>query len=416
MELLLTERFHNGSLAGKKAEILRSGDSKPATLWFAVPTEFEFMITTDDQFLLPFLLHLHMVWKEQIRWKDAEFDAAFYRNCLAACAQFRAWYKSLNPLGFSTPVTCIPRKANQRPRSVASLYSGGIDFLFTLTRHNSAVGDAGTRAVDRPISFAVHVFYLQSADQYVELAGSESGLRDACEQLGATFVPIYTNSMFFSDQLRAWWGRLVQSASMATAFHFLGGGIDTGLIGSSHSYGHLIPWGSSPVIDPLYSSSDLAIVHDGSTFTRVEKTGAIAQSEAALSVINVCDNLVPGHGYRNCSRCQKCLRTMITLDLFDSTGDRCPAFDWSSYKTEDYGKAFLRDDSEATFALEIAEASREKRPDIYATCLHALRRSSLLSWLAHLEEFAVRNSPFVRRNRIAAKKLKTWLYTAVDLR
>ena len=42
------------------------------------------------------------------------------------------------------------------------------------------------------------------------------------------------------------------------------------LIAASDTYGQLVPWGSHPHVDPLWSTESLAFVHDGCEATRLE--------------------------------------------------------------------------------------------------------------------------------------------------
>ena len=82
-------------------------------------------------------------------------------------------------------------------------------------------------------------------------------------------------------------------------------------IPSSYPYSNLNPCGSHVLLDPLWSTEDLEIVHDGCEATRVEKAALVAQSEIALRNLRVC--LFKPEDGLNCEQCEKCLRSMAAL-------------------------------------------------------------------------------------------------------
>lgn len=97
------------------------------------------------------------------------------------------------------------------------------------------------------------------------------------------------------------------------------------LVGASHCYAELPRYGSHPLTDPLWSTDTLRIVHDGAEATRVEKiAGEIAASDVAMQYLRVCWQNTGGR--YNCCECEKCLRTMVALDILGIL-DKCRSFD-----------------------------------------------------------------------------------------
>jgi hypothetical protein len=82
------------------------------------------------------------------------------------------------------------------------------------------------------------------------------------------------------------------------------------LIAASTTYDKLYPWGSHPLLDPLWSTEGLTFVHDGCEMDTIDKTRIVARSRLVLDTLRPCAGY--GSGY-NCGRCPKCLRTMIDL-------------------------------------------------------------------------------------------------------
>jgi hypothetical protein len=81
----------------------------------------------------------------------------------------------------------------------------------------------------------------------------------------------------------------------------------------SDHYRHLPSLGSHPVLDHLWPTEMLEIVHDGAEATRTDKVvHQIGRSRLALETLSVCWRSEPAH---NCGICEKCLRTMVALEM-----------------------------------------------------------------------------------------------------
>jgi hypothetical protein len=101
-------------------------------------------------------------------------------------------------------------------------------------------------------------------------------------------------------------------AVIASIAHLLRHRILNVTIASSESVFDSAPWGSSPLLDPHYSSADLTVRHDSACFTRLEKIRVVSQWPEGLAVLRVCHDLRRGRKL-NCERCEKCMRTMVGL-------------------------------------------------------------------------------------------------------
>ncbi|MBE9167394.1 hypothetical protein IQ238_07590 [Pleurocapsales cyanobacterium LEGE 06147] len=83
---------------------------------------------------------------------------------------------------------------------------------------------------------------------------------------------------------------------------------------SSYNLANLNPWGSHPLIDPRFSSSDLHIRHEDAALSRLAKTQLVAQWDVALKHLRVCNEKSSYlEGNYNCGKCEKCLRTMVAF-------------------------------------------------------------------------------------------------------
>lgn len=82
-------------------------------------------------------------------------------------------------------------------------------------------------------------------------------------------------------------------------------------VSASHSYNQLIPLGTHPLTDPLWSNECVEVMHEGAEAGRLDKIRIICGCESALANLRVCYH----DANVNCGTCDKCLRTMIALKL-----------------------------------------------------------------------------------------------------
>ncbi|MGY5450736.1 hypothetical protein ACVFI8_07280 [Agarivorans sp. MS3-6] len=80
---------------------------------------------------------------------------------------------------------------------------------------------------------------------------------------------------------------------------------------------------------PLLSTESLQSHSVGSEYSRVEKTLRISDNSHSFKVLDVC---VKGDLAQNCSHCEKCLRTLLTLDIADKLSLYQDSFDMAVYQ------------------------------------------------------------------------------------
>ena len=119
------------------------------------------------------------------------------------------------------------------------------------------------------------------------------------------------------------WGKTCHGAVLASIALALGEGFTEVNIASTYDWEHLVPWGSHPKLDPLWSNGKLLLSHDGCEATRLDKTRLVSEHPIALEALRVCyenfDSLY------NCGKCKKCLRTMDELQRCGAL-ERCGSF------------------------------------------------------------------------------------------
>jgi len=139
------------------------------------------------------------------------------------------------------------------------------------------------------------------------------------EDAAVTLIPVYTNFRHLCD-LRELWLNSFFGAVLAAVGHAFVRRLDRVYIGSSYNLPHLHPCGSHPLLDPEYSSIDLAVRHKDAAMSRLDKHRVVAGWPAAFDHFRVCLANVPDR--LNCGVCEKCTRTrteLVALGLLDQT-------------------------------------------------------------------------------------------------
>ncbi len=128
--------------------------------------------------------------------------------------------------------------------------------------------------------------------------------------LGIASIPVRTNLLeldpdgnFFSYK---WHG-----AVLAALAHLFDSRFRRACIASTYDTPYLAPWGSHPLLDPLYGSTRLRIDHTDQGWSRLAKTALVSEWPLGLDHLLVCQGDISG--VTNCGACEKCIRTMTAL-------------------------------------------------------------------------------------------------------
>lgn len=147
-------------------------------------------------------------------------------------------------------------------------------------------------------------------------------IHEIASEFGKNVIEIETNAREHFD-FYVNWGKLGHGAALAAIGHLLSPAFHRIYIPSSYTYSHLFPWGSHPILDPLWSSETLEFIHDGCEATRVEKVALLSKYDIALHSLRVCWTN-PDSVY-NCGKCEKRIRMMINLNINNAL-NRCTTF------------------------------------------------------------------------------------------
>ncbi|MFD0345158.1 hypothetical protein ACFQ0M_01880 [Kitasatospora aburaviensis] len=180
-----------------------------------------------------------------------------------------------------------PDEAQSGRGAVGLFFTLGVDCFYSL------LGDGGRRSEPhhRPITDLLFVNFEQHTGP--DHARLLDRVRLVADRSDCRAVVAETNLRAFTAPLVRW--EDFHGAALGSTALALQGLLGRCLIAASFEYRHLPPFGSHPVLDHLWSSESLEIVHDGADATRAEKVARrLARSDLALQNLTVCWRSRPG--------------------------------------------------------------------------------------------------------------------------
>lgn len=272
-------------------------------VWFRFPSSVPIELRPEP--FLPLALMEAMVRGVPIRVERPHTVSARLAGSFERIQQiFTSW----NSEDFRV-VALISELSDTLPQTnrVVSCYSGGIDSSYTYACFKDEI---------------THLLLAQGFDgiQTEEQWQKNIEARQCfANQEGKPLVPVANNAREFLE------GRLL-SFEVAHGSLLAGVGLALGagriLIPSSSAYGNLFPWGSHPLLDPLWSTEATEVVHHGLELSRTGKIEFISHNQHLLDHLQVCWKTP----YENCGQCPKCVRTSLVLHLLGKTSVRMPPF------------------------------------------------------------------------------------------
>ena len=284
----------------------------PFPLWYRFPGWCEPFLSAEngDPFLAALLVPA-MRLKEPLL-----IPAPVSPQLLAALPRIQDVYAAFSPLYTRVPIEAMTR---ERPRAsdvggVGLFFSLGVDSFYSLLK-NQRDHPHDTNTITHLIS--AHGFDVPFTEWDTTFpADFLANLRRVSAETGKALIPVVSNVRREAGKLAPW--TMTHGGAMVSIPLALGNLLRRVTIAASTTYDRLYPWGTHPVLDPLWATERIAFVHDGCEINSIDKTAAVAQSPLVRATLRVC----PGHGPGyNCGQCLKCLRTMIDLQLAGALDD-----------------------------------------------------------------------------------------------
>lgn len=294
---------------GDGVEIHLSAATGPATVSFWAPSDVDLADHRADATLAALLLPAMRVGADLAI--DGPVSTRMLEGARTIQDVFWTWDRTLRPtrpwyrrIEVTAEQSAAP--AATTARGTASFFTGGVDSFHTALVHRDAL-DA---------LIYVHGFDVPLGEARLRAEVSRR-IGDAAATLELPLIEIETDLRALGDHAGVPWPDY-HGAALATVALLLAPRFSRVLVPATHTYGHLEGLGSHPLVDPLWSTEEVAIVHDGADATRVDKLRMLAREGAAREHLRVCwEN--PGGAY-NCGRCEKCVRTGAAIRVAGAEG------------------------------------------------------------------------------------------------
>lgn len=345
------------------------GEPGAEVCWFDFPDELASQLSTSGTPWLAAILPMAGALHEPIEIAGP-VDPLLLEASTELLRVWHCWHPYVEVVDVrGTPLTPHAREA--APRRSAAFFSGGVDSWHALLTRDP---DDLLLVWGFDIALAQPDVFARMRERYARIAG----------EFGKPLIDVATNL-----RTTRWgqldWPLLSHGAALAAVALLLEPRLGRVFIGSTGGYGDLAPWGSHVVTDPMFSTTQLRIIPDGAGLSRSQKTAVVAQSPLAMRHLRVCFALGTDE---NCGRCNKCLRTMTTLELLGAL-PQCETFPDDRVDVRRLSQAVYRYRHDAGYTRDIrALAVERQRLDIVRAIDHSLRRSrafarrrALCDWL-----------------------------------
>lgn len=273
-------------------------------LWFRLPAGYG---RTDvaDPFVAAALLPAMRLGEDVELAADTSLSAALADGLDQLQEIYRMWFPRLSRITVDGRVTPTPPHRAER----ATFFSAGVDSLYTYYRKRETLS---------------RLVFLIGIDMQVDneslAAETVRRNREFAEAEGKTLVVVASNIRELGYRHDFSWAHHYCAGGLGAIALLLG--FETMLVPASQPAVDLYPDGSSPVIDPLYTSEATRIIYEGPAI-RYRKMRYLADYPEALALLRVCWQ---DRGY-NCGECEKCLRTMLIARMFDIDIPTLPKLD-----------------------------------------------------------------------------------------
>ena len=235
-----------------------------------------------------------------------------------------AWYSSeCRPVRLETKLGIRPPRLDREERA-GSFLSGGLDSVATLRANRLDFPRDHPRSIkDCLVVYGFDFGGREGADRQAgPFERAFTSLSNIARDAEVNLIRVCTNIRHLDDNVD-FWMKVFHGAALAAVAHALSNRLTRVNIASTAKIPRTLPWGSHPLLDPNYGSTDLLISHDGLRYSRWEKAQLVAGWDTALENVRVCNENPPDT--LNCGKCEKCVRTMLEFLAADGLS-RASAF------------------------------------------------------------------------------------------
>ncbi|MBW2172951.1 MAG: hypothetical protein JRF69_13490 [Deltaproteobacteria bacterium] len=256
-------------------------------VWFRFPPETGALPTVGDPFLAGFLIPC-MRSGEELHI-EAPVSPRLLKSVPGIQKLICDWYPEFVQVS-ATGTESHGFIQRQGSPKTAAFFSGGVDSVYTLLKHHAKINHL----------ILVHGFE-NPVQQKEFLSVTRKAVSPTCQGFDKKMIVVHTNLRQIADQNmtswrrkhgRSFFGFCYQGSILAAVGLCLQKSLERVFVSASHSHNTLVPYGSHPSLDPLWSTENLDFVHDGCEASRFEKVKRItAEASFAANSLQVCESL-----------------------------------------------------------------------------------------------------------------------------
>lgn len=307
------------------------------TLWYSLAEEYADMVSDSSDAALVALLLPAMQEGQDIYLEGSISERLYYHLRGPYQELMQVWMPRLKRIKIH-PSDLHVHPANSN--GVAAGFSAGVDSYCLLERHyfsphvpdgfritHLLFNNVGSHTSSRNVGDTAQLFHKR-----------QQGVSSIVAEFGLPLVIVDSNLDSFYRNLPSCENfsfidsHTLRNVSVAL---LLQSGIGRFLYASGQYIGdssvdpHVPIAALDPIALPMLSSEAMEAFSVDNQFTRVEKTLRVAQVEASYTSLDVCTQLNEGY---NCGQCEKCMRTLLTLEIAGYLDRYQAVFDLDAYR------------------------------------------------------------------------------------
>lgn len=299
----------------KISSIYEFPDGTKEEIWYKIPKENENeLMDIADPFVIGSIFFGMALRNDIVVHGDVSY------SLLQNLEEFQAIWQSWKPNDYKAVEISAKKEINKfqeiRNNDAIISFSGGVDSCYSVYKHINNLGGRRNRSIKAALM--VHGFDIPLEEETkFNIAFQKS--KEILEPVQIPLIKISTNWRKLARKFKISWEDSHSTAIIST-LSLLQKKYSYGIISNSYPYNHL-NWGSNPFTDPYLSSTNFIIDHDGAEVTRVNKVAAISNWEIVNKNLRVCWQ---GKTYdKNCGKCEKCIRTILTYRVLGKSLPDC---------------------------------------------------------------------------------------------
>ena len=236
---------------------------------------------------------------------NGEISKSLYNNTFVYQDILLKWFPELKRV--TIKANKISKDINYtKKRKTISCFTGGVDAFYTLIKNNKKINDLlYVWGFDIPLT----------EEKFFNKV--KKHLSSVAKKFNKDIIFVKTNLGFEVTNKYASWGNFCYGPAIASVLLLMSENYNYCYMPSCNDYSVLVPRGSHIIINYLWNCDGLKFIYDGAEASRIEKVDFISDNDEVRKNLRVCYS---SNDKYNCCKCEKCIRTMASLEALDKSG------------------------------------------------------------------------------------------------